>query len=86
MNDHEFRYFEERFSILYGENIGRYLANELHRMMECCDCIDNVRFAEVGTDQVKNYNKQMSQGCCGSVDLTFVCENRKFRLGFNFNH
>ncbi len=50
-------------------------------------CIDNTRFAYL--DDVKameEYNKQIDEGCCGSMDRVVYVMGRKATVGCNFGH
>ncbi len=87
MSDWDFEYYENKFTSMWGANVGRYLANEFHRMMEGLDCIDNHRYAQRDNINMMHWYKKLEKaGCCGSVDLEFICEGKSYWLGFNYGH
>ena len=43
----------------------------------------NIEFTK---EQVKEYKRRQSQGCCGSEDNEIEIKGVKYRIGFNYGH
>lgn len=82
----------------YGEKVGRFLTNRLCKMIRNTNdfCMDNFRVAEETNNlEMKNYKKDLKNGCCGFNDERFIFKEknllgieteRYFRIGYNFGH
>lgn len=86
-----------RFSGLYGDQRGRFLAARLSRMLRRVDtsCLSHVRVALVGdARQEAEYEAVRASGCCASVSQVFEFWDRsvdpavleRYRVGFNYGH
>jgi hypothetical protein len=83
----------------YGEEVGRFLANRISKMIRQTNdfCMNNFRVAEEGTPEMKRYKEAKENGCCGFNDQKFVfkvwneeklsyIKKRIFWIGYNFGH
>lgn len=63
-------------------------ANAFQWLFERADdpCIDNDRIAYADRAQVRAYDAQASQGCCGSIDCKVMIAGRLAYIGCNFGH
>lgn len=51
------------------------------------DCVDNTRVATVGKSrQLRCYNRQRAEGCCGSSDTKVTHGGKIYLMGFNYGH
>jgi hypothetical protein len=50
------------------------------------DCVDNTRLAYADRAQVRAYNAQASEGCCGCIDKKVMIAGRLAWIGCNFGH
>jgi len=49
--------------------------------------VDNIRIADQSNpDEFQAYDKQASQGCCGSFDTTVTINNTVYMIGCNYGH
>lgn len=67
----------------FGKGTVALIWEEIGRLTEGYDCVDNVRVANIHSkNQIRKYNKQKDEGCCGSFDT--VVGN--WMIGFNYGH
>jgi hypothetical protein len=91
-NSYYYDHIVKWLSIKYGDKIGRFLSNRLAKMIRKTNdfCMDNFRVAEVGTKEVKKFEEQSKNGCCGSYENKFIFKeknkNRIFLIGYNYGH
>lgn len=73
----------------YGFVRGVLLERAIETMLKNLDepCVDNVRFTAVNDrKEMKRYNRQREEGCCGSHDEEILICGKKFMIGCNYGH
>lgn len=71
-----------------SESQQRALDNWWLNETEEYDYMDNERLATKGNIEQENiYDKQVGEGCCGSVDVELDCDDGTVLMfGFNYGH